>query len=268
MSASAWVSCQDDEVEAPRVPFDTKVIAHQGAWLRTGLPANSIASLKAAISQNLYGSDCNVQMSSDSVAFVSAGDSLYFDLGENNRLGMLMEEAPYDSLAKITLANAEPLPLLNDYLLAAKGQTATRLVLRLKATTGNKSKSLYLASQAVAAVAGAGVAAMTDYVSADYDVCLLIRQLSPDARVSYTSANRTLEELKAAGITEISYIPEDYVDNIEIIQQAEAAGISTNIWTVNSQNLMNYLLGKKIKVITTDEPELLTRLIKNEKIEQ
>lgn len=43
------------------------VVAHRGAWKSDGLPQNSIASLKKAISLEVAGSEFDVQLTADGV---------------------------------------------------------------------------------------------------------------------------------------------------------------------------------------------------------
>lgn len=43
------------------------VVAHRGAWKNDGLPQNSIASLKKAISLEVAGSEFDVQLTADGV---------------------------------------------------------------------------------------------------------------------------------------------------------------------------------------------------------
>ncbi|GLU53381.1 glycerophosphodiester phosphodiesterase [Dyadobacter frigoris] len=256
-------SCKDkDQTPIAPTPVTTKVIAHRGAWLRTGAPQNSLASLNAAIKLGVYASEFDVQMSADSVLFVSAADSI--TLGSKDPKGnkMLIEQAPFDSLAKIKLSNSELLPTIETYLGAGKVQATTRLILKIKPSRVSKQRSLQLARKAVSAVQAQGLQTIADYSSLDYDVCKLIRQLVPAAKVSYVGSDKTPEQIQADKISEVDYIADTYVNDIDLVKRAQGLKLTTNVWLVNSQNLMDYLIWKKLDYITTDEPELLLKIIK------
>ncbi len=257
IALTAW-SCSEDKdpVKTP-LEISTKVIANGGAWLRTGAPQNSVASLKAAIQMGVYGSLADVQMSADSVLFVSNADSVGLLVADTTVKKILIEAAPFDSLAKIKLSNGESLPRIQAYLNEAKSQTATRLILKIKPSKVSKSRSLQLARKSVEAVRQAASQSVVDYGSSDYDVCKLIRQLEPGAKVIYLGLGKTPEELAADQISEAGFAVEVYVGDISLIQKAHDKKLTTSTWLVNSTNLMDYLIWNKIDLIVTDEPEIL-----------
>ena len=47
----------------------------------------------------------------------------------------------------------------------------------------------------------------------------------------------------------------------EWFDEARKLGLDINVWTVNDEGSMKYLIGKGVDYITTDEPELLQSLL-------
>lgn len=83
-----------------------KVIAHRGAWKALGLPENSIASLKAAISLGCFGSETDLHMTADSALVINH---------DNEWGGLSVQKSTLADLQKTKLSNGESLPLLQDF---------------------------------------------------------------------------------------------------------------------------------------------------------
>ena len=84
------------------------IIAHRGHWncAEGGYARNSIAALRAAQMAGFYGSDCDINITSDSVLIV------YHD---NYIQGLKIDENPYAAFADERLENKEPIPTLDAY---------------------------------------------------------------------------------------------------------------------------------------------------------
>ncbi|MBP9926465.1 MAG: glycerophosphodiester phosphodiesterase [Cyclobacteriaceae bacterium] len=230
----------------------TRVIAHRGAWKNTGAPENSIASLQQAINLGCYGSEFDVHLSADSVPFI---------LHDNSIQGVYIEKTNAADLKKIRLANGEPLPTLEEYLLAGKGQTKTRLILEIKTSSISKERSLALTKKCVDLVTQTGVTAITDYIAFDFDVCLKAKALSPKASVQYLNGDKSPEELAAAGLDGFDYHFSVLKRNESWLADAHRRNLTTNAWTVNDEETMRWLMDQKIDMITTNEPEKLLKLL-------
>ena len=231
----------------------TRVIAHRGAWTNTGATENSSASLQHAISLGCYGSEFDVHLSADSVPFI---------LHDSAIQGFSIEKTNAADLKKIKLANGESLPTLEEYLLAGKGQTKTRLILEIKTSSISKERSLALTKKCVELVTQTGVTAITDYIAFDFDVCLKAKALSPKATVQYLSGNKSPEELSLAGLDGFDYHFNVLKQNEGWLADAHKRNLSTNAWTVNDEATMRWLIDQKIDMITTNEPENLFKLVK------
>lgn len=231
---------------------NTKVIAHRGAWKNTNVPENSMAALRHAIALHCYGSEFDVHLSSDSIPFV---------LHDHAIQGIFIEKTPASELSQLKLSNGEALPTLESYLLAGKNQSQTRLILEIKTSQLGKGRSLALTKKCVELVNKVGVAAITDYIAFDFDVCLEVKKLAPNAHVQYLNGDKTPEQLVAAGLDGFDYHFSVLKRNENWLSDAPAYNLTTNAWTVNDEETMRWLMDRKINMITTNEPERLLKLL-------
>lgn len=230
-----------------------KVIAHRGAWKHTGAPQNSIASLQQAIKLGCLGSEFDVHMSADSVLFINHDPHIQ---------EVAIEKVPASQLAQLKLANGEMLPTLDAYLTAGTMQNRTRLILEIKTSTVSKERSLALTAKVVQTVRALNAQAWVDYISFDYDVCKKVKALNPYARVAYLNGDKSPELLATDQLYGLDYNQNVLKKNENWITEAQQKKLTVNVWTVNDPAVMDWLLGKDVDFITTDEPELLLPKVK------
>jgi glycerophosphoryl diester phosphodiesterase len=229
-----------------------KVIAHRGAWKNTATPENSVASLQAAFDLGCEGSEFDVHLSADSVLFV------YHDAKVGN---VYIEKSDSAALRKLALSNGEPLPLVTDFLKAGMRQQKTKLVLELKPSVVSKERSLLLARKVVQAVKEAKAEAWITYISFNYDILKEILRLDPYAKCAYLMGDHSPSQLAADKMFGFDYNLGNLQKNKTWIQQAKQLGLTTNVWTVNAPEQMDYFLAEGIDYITTDQPEILLQKV-------
>jgi len=231
----------------------TKVVAHRGAWKNTAVPQNSIAALKEAIKMGCDGSEFDVHMSADSVIFVNHDAHIQ---------GIPMETTSSQVLSAIKLENGESLPTLEAYLKAGLKQKKTRLVLEIKPSAVSKERGIALARKVVEVVNATKAASKVDYISFDYEICKEITRIAPKATVQYLNGNKAPDELLADGVHGLDYHFSVLEKNPTWIKDANSKKLITNAWTVNDEKVMDRLIAEGIKLITTDEPELLLKKLR------
>lgn len=231
----------------------TQVIAHRGAWKNTGVPENSIAALEHAINLKCWGSEFDVHMSSDSVPFI---------LHDHSIQGVHIEKTTAAQLSQIKLANGEPLPTLESYLLAGKNQKTMRLVLEIKSSSISKDRSLALTAKCVEMVRKLNVASITEYIAFDFDVCKKVKELDPSATVTYLNGDKSPDELIAAGIDGMDYHFSVFKKHEDWLAESKKKKLITNVWTVNDAETMRWFMDRNVDYITTNEPERLIELFK------
>ena len=112
--------------EAQRTKHDgTGIVAHRGFWNceDAGYSKNSIASLRCAQEAGFWGSEFDVNMTSDGVLLV---------WHDNNVEGKRIEKHPYEEFKYYRLKNGEPIPTIDQYLEQAKKYPETVLVYEMK----------------------------------------------------------------------------------------------------------------------------------------
>jgi len=231
-----------------------KVIAHRGAWKNTGVPENSIAALQHAIAMGCEGSEFDVHMSADAVPYINHDPEI-----QNVSIAKSMS----DDLTKIKLTNGESLPTLESYLKAGIQQNKTKLILEIKASELGKESSIALSHQVVDLVEKLKAQAWVDYISFDYDVCKEVMKMAPYANVAYLNGDKTPTELAQDNFFGLDYHYGVLQKNPDWIKEAKQKNLTINIWTVNDQSLMETFLKQDVDFITTNEPEMLLKLVED-----
>jgi glycerophosphoryl diester phosphodiesterase len=232
----------------------TKVVAHWGAWKNTGVPENSIASLKEAIKLGCDGSEFDVHMSADSVLFINHDAQIQ---------GLAIETTSSEILSALKLENGESFPTLEAYLKEGIKQKRTRLVLEIKASAISKERGIALTHKVVQMVNSLKAASKVDYISFDYDICKEITKIAPKSTVHYLNGDKSPDELLADGVHGLDYNQAVLENNPTWIKEANSKKLITNAWTINDEKSMDWLIAERIGLITTNEPEQLLKKVRN-----
>lgn len=231
-----------------------KVIAHRGAWRQQGVMQNSIRSFHHAALLGCAGSEFDVWLSKDRIPVLSHDPQIG---------GLLVEQSTAGQLYTATIGGGDPVPTLSAFIQFAKKQNRTKMILEIKASPSGRS--LELADSVVSLVHRLKAQGYLEYISFDYAVLQRILKLDPSARTAYLYGNKTVEELKADAITGLDYDFYHYREDATLIARAKAASLTTNVWTVNAEEELRTFLDSGVDWITTDEPELLLKLINEQK---
>lgn len=237
---------QDDFVRNP-------VIAHRGAWKNTGATENSLAALQQAVRMGCGGSEFDVHMAADSVLVV---------FHDHNYKRTHLEKTPSTQITRLKLDNGESLPTLEAYLKEGLKQNTTRLILEMKPSSISKERGLATARKTVALVNKYRAQGWVDYISFDYDMLRQVLALNPYAKVSYLKGDKTPAEMAKDKFYGLDYNLGAMRKNPEWFEQARQHGLTVNVWTVNDEPSMDWLLSNKADFITTNEPELLLQKLK------
>lgn len=229
-----------------------KVIAHRGAWKNTGASENSISSLKHAIRLGCQGSEFDIHMSTDSVLFINHDPKF---------AGFVIEENASAQLRGLKLTNGENLPTLEAYVKEGMKQNGTKLIFEIK-PAANKAHALATTRKVIEMVRKFKAQAWADYISFDYDICRELLKLDPYIHVAYLKGDKSPQELAADKLWGFDYQFNVLQKNENWIEQATQLKLTTNVWTVNDVETMNWMLNKGVTFITTNEPEILLNLVK------
>lgn len=230
-----------------------KVIAHRGAWKANGLPQNSLASLKEAVRLGCEGSEFDVWMTADEVLVVNH---------DHDFQGIDIETSTYEQLLAKKMPNGENIPTLKEYLAEGMKQTGTKLILEFKPSRLGVERSEKVGELSVKAVKELKAEKWVDYITFSYEGGKKAIATDPNANVAYLTGDKSPLQLKEDGFFGFDYNIRVLRNKPEWITEAQQLGLTTNSWTVNSEEDMKWLLDLNLDFITTDEPESLLKLIR------
>ena len=227
------------------------IIAHRGFWDKLGSAQNSISSLKNAVGFGAYGSELDVHITKDGVLVLNHDDDYK---------GVNIQNSTYAELVGLRLVNGEALPLLQQYVHIAKQQNKTKLIVEIK-PHHNKAADIRATNAVVKLINDNGVADLVDYISFSADICSELIKLNPKHRVAYLNGEKSPQQLKAEGYWGLDYSEGVLHEHPAWIKEAKKLGLTTNVWTVNDLDEMQYFIGQGVDFITTNNPELLKGLL-------
>lgn len=230
----------------------THVIAHRGFWKTEGSAQNSLAALKKAHEIGVYGSEFDVWLTADGIPIVNHDASIF---------GFTIETSTYDQLMTGALANGEKIPTVDAYLALGKQLEGMQLILEVKShkQVVNEDRLVKLC---VELVRKHDLEDRVDYIAFSMNVCKELKKLAPEATVVYLNGDVSPQDLKEIGLTGLDYNHKVLTENPTWIAKAKGIGLTTNVWTVNEKKQMEAFIKQGVDFITTDEPELLLKTLR------
>ena len=226
----------------------TAIVAHRGFWNceEGGFARNSLAALKCAQQAGFWGSEFDVNMTSDGVLLV---------FHDGNVEGKSIENHPYEDFKYFRLENGEPIPTLDQYLEQGKKHPQTRLVYELKkhSCAEVEDKFVDLTIQKLKEYDLLDPSKVI-FISFSYHMCKRLSELLPGFTVQYLNGDKEPSAVKADGINGIDYKYKVLKVNRKWVAKARRLGMSTNTWTVNKEEDMREMLDMKVNMLTTDKP--------------
>lgn len=244
ISAIALVAC------ILSVQAQTQVIAHRGFWKTEGSAQNSITALEKAAEAKVYGSEFDVQITSDGKLIVNHDSKFQ---------GFVIAETPFSKLKRIKLQNGEKLPTLKQYLKKGK-KLDIQLILEIK-SNASKEVENQMTADIVKMVKKMGLEKQVEYIAFSLNVCEQLAKLTPESEIAYLNGDVTPAELMKKGINGIDYNQKVLMNHPEWVEEAHQLGMKVNVWTVNKEEAMQQFMDMKVDYITTDQPLECKRLI-------
>lgn len=244
-------------------PFDgTAIVAHRGFWNcdEAGYAKNSLAALRCAQEAGFWGSEFDVNMTSDGVLLV---------FHDGNVEGKSIEKHPYEDFKYYRLKNGEPIPTIDQYLEQGKKHPETVLVYELKKHSCKEVEDKFV---------DITIEKLKEYdlldpskvvfISFSYHMCKRLAEKLPEFTVQYLNGDKKPATVKTDGINGIDYKYTVLMANKKWVSQACKLNMSTNSWTVNKEEDMKTILKMKIDMLTTDYPLEARELMKDMKIKE
>lgn len=233
----------------------TRIVAHRGYWDTEGSAQNSIASLRKAAEAKVYGSECDVHITADSVIVVN----------HDPKIGQLViADNTYADLRKQLLGNGEEVSTLEQYLTELKKYPEMQLILEIKKQLLQRDENR-LTRKTVEMVNRMGLQKQVEYISFSPAACALVRQLDDKATIYYIGGTLTPDEVKRLGYQGIDYSYKILFKHPEWIREAHELGLKVNGWTPDEEKIIKKLIDMEVDYITTDKPVEANRLASKRK---
>ena len=235
------------------MPHGCKVIAHRGYWDTAGACRNSRRSLQNALDLNVYGSETDVWLTADGVMMVNH-DATFS--------GVRLETSTAEQCKALTLSNGEKMPTLEEFLVMMQSyEGPTKLIIEVK-THSDPARGQAAADSTVSMVKRLGVEDKVEYIAFSLDICKRLAQIDPEAKVAYLNGGMSPAQLHQFGITGLDYTAANYRNNPSWVTSARSLGMTTNVWTINSEAEIIEMNNMDIDYITTDNPVAAARILK------
>lgn len=232
-----------------------QVTAHRGFWNceEAGFAENSIASLRLAQENGLWGSEFDVQMTSDSVILVNHN---------NDFNGLLIWDNPYEAFKDSTLKNGEPVPTLDDYLTQGEKCKTTVLVFELKIQKDEHAENV-MTDKSIEALKAHNLydPERVIFISFSLNICKRIARAAPGFTNQYLGDDMSPDQLDSLGINGIDFHYKVFGKHPDWLRQARNHKMSVNCWTVNKDEDIQAMIDLGVDCITTNEPLRVRELL-------
>lgn len=235
----------------------TKVIAHRGFWKDLGNIENTIESLSNANKLSCYATEFDVRMTLDNVPIV---------IHDNIVQGMYIQGTKLEAIKNVTLDNENKIPTLDEFLDAAKDMSQN-LFLELKETV-SFNQEIQAVKEIKTSIEERNLMDRTSLISLSLSTCKNFLKQIPSCKVFYLCSDSTPDKIitpqqaKEIGLFGIGYQDKILRERPELIKECHKLGLEVNVWTVNSEEDMQYFIDKGVDYITTDMPLVAMELTK------
>ena len=215
-------------------------------------PENTMLSFEKAMELGVDAIEFDVWLTADDVLVVNH-DAVF--------KGVEIETSQSKDARAIVLSNGENLPSLKQYLQAGKDCT-TRLVFELKPHK-NRLQEAKAVIDGIMMVDRMGLNDRVEYITFSADALEEFIKYAPKGTpVYYLNGEKTPQELHKLGAAGMDYNIRVFKKHPEWIKECHDLGMKVNVWTVNKEEDMKWCIEQGVDFITTNEPELLQKLLK------
>lgn len=231
------------------------VVAHRGFWNcdAAGKSENSIASLREAQKNGFWGSEFDVQLTSDDVLIVNH---------DNNIDGKRIWDNPYSAFAAHRLPNGEKVSTLDEYLTQGEKSKKTMLILEFKEQLNEERENL-MVDKTFALLKAHNLydPNRVAFISFSLNVCKKVAAEAPEFVNQYLNGDIAPGDLKDMKINGMDYAKKVIFAHPDYVELCKYHGMSSNAWTVNSEEEIQKMIDLGVNAITTNEPLLVRKMV-------
>lgn len=224
------------------------VVAHRGFWKcdAAGQSENSIAALREAQKNGFWGSEFDVHITADDVLIVNHDDSID---------SVLIWDHPFSAFAEHRLPNGETVPTLDEYLTQGEQSKNTMLILEFKEQM-NEERENIMVDKAFELLKAHKLydPERVAFISFSLNICKKLAAEAPEFINQYLNGELTPDELNGLKINGMDYAKKVLSEHPEYVERCKSLGMSSNVWTVNSEKEIASFIGMGVGAITTNEP--------------
>ena len=233
------------------------IVAHRGFWNceEAGYAKNSVAALRCAQEAGFWGSEFDVNMTSDGVLIV------YHDSDVD---GKKIEKYPYSEFKDFKIKNGETIPTLDAYLEQGKKHPETMLVYEMKPHSCNEVEDRFIELT---------IAKLKEhellnpqrvmFISFSLHICEVLAKELPEFTVQFLGSSKSPDELAEKGINGVDYNHAVFSLHKKWYKQARSHNMKINAWTVNKESDMERMFKLGVDYLTTDHPLTARALLKS-----
>lgn len=237
-----------------------QITAHRGAWKteEAGRAQNSIASLRVAQDMGVWGSEFDLQLTSDDVILVHH---------DRHHDKVVIWDNPYSAFKGFRLSNGEAIPTFDEYLAQGEKSDRTILVVELKKQASKEREDL-LTDKTIEALKAHGLFDPTRiiFISFSMNICEQLVTKAPGFTNQYLNGDVSPRDLRKKGINGIDYRYKVFYEHPEWVEEAHALGMTVNVWTVNKAEDIHAMIDLGVDCITTNEPALVRTILGNREL--
>ena len=226
----------------------TGIVAHRGFWNceEAGYAKNSLAALRCAQEAGFWGSEFDVNMTSDGVLIV------YHDCDVE---GKKIEKHPYAEFKDFKIKNGETIPTIDQYLEQGKKYPETMLVYEMKPHSCDEVEDRFIELT----IEKLKEHDLLDpqrvmFISFSIHICEVLAKELPGFTVQFLGSSQSPDELAEKGINGVDYNHGVYTLHKKWYGQARNHNMSVNAWTVNNKKDMKRMFRMGVDQLTTDNP--------------
>jgi glycerophosphoryl diester phosphodiesterase len=220
---------------------------------------NTMSALKAAQKLKIYASECDVNLTKDGeVLVVQSG----WHPGRKSSPKADVQRSTAKKMLDIPYANGEYISTLEDFLKRVAKKPTTKLILDLK-SQATVQRETELVEKVLGIVEKAGMQNNVEYLAAHPWVAFeLVKKAPEGSKIAYLGNDYDPLYVKGIGCNSLDYNIKVWKKKKSWIKQAQKRGLIVNAWTVNSEEDIRWCIQNGVDIITTDEPVLAKKIVK------
>jgi glycerophosphoryl diester phosphodiesterase len=242
-----------------------RVIAHRG--FSGQAPENTMAAFRRALAAGADMIELDVQLSADGQVVVIHDETLERTTDGFGRVADLA----WQDLSRLDAGSwfapefaGERIPLLREVLRFARGKILVNIEIKTEAWSPNTLEGI--AARVLALVDEAGMRDQVIISSFDSRILRQVRQIDADIRTASLYHVDVHGELRPAVIVAKDGSQGLNLSRSEVtprvVEECRALGVPVSVYTVNTRELMEYVLAMSVHAIFTDHPDVLIELLR------